>query len=160
MPGTPLRCSVAHGGFTLLEVLVVVIVMAIGLLGSVALLLTGFRASRTAIRQTGAANLAADLGDRIRANRAAGTAYALDAGTVLARPAKPCTSAGECDSSEVAARDLYEWQQAAMSTLPDARTSVQVAPAAAATESVYVILVEWTQAGEPAGSRFALTVQA
>ena len=41
----------------LVLVLVVVVVMAVGLLGSAALLLTGFRASRAAIRQAGAAPL-------------------------------------------------------------------------------------------------------
>jgi len=159
MPGRTPR-DFPDGGFTLVEVLVMVVVMAVGLLGSVALLLTGFRASRIATRQTGAANLAADLGDRIRANRAAGPAYALDAGTVLAPPAKPCVSTGECSASEVAARDLYEWQQAAMSTLPGARTSVQVAPAGGAPAgNVYRILVEWAQSEQPAGARFGLTVQ-
>jgi type IV pilus assembly protein PilV len=153
------RSGGADSGFTLVEILVVTVVMAVGLLGGVALLLTGLRASRLAIQQTGAANLATDLGDRIRANRAAGPAYALDAGTVLAPPAKPCQSPGECDPGEVAARDLYEWQQVAIATLPGARTSVRVSPADAAPANVYLILVEWVQAAQAADSRFALTVQ-
>ena len=155
----PWRSDGTDSGFTLVEVLVVVVVMAVGLLGGVALLLTGLRASRLALQQTGAANLVADLGDRIRANRAAGTAYALGARTVLAPPAKPCQSPGECDPGEVAARDLYEWQQAAMSALPEARTSVRVAPAGTSSANVYVILVEWMQADRAADSRFAITVQ-
>jgi type IV pilus assembly protein PilV len=147
-------------GFTLVEILIVVVVMAVGLLGSLALLLTGFRASRVAIQQTGAANLAADLGDRIRANRAAGAAYALGAGEVVAAPAKPCQSIGECDAPEVAARDLYEWQQCAMATLPGARTSVRVVPGAGVPQNIYLILVEWAQAGQATSARFALEVQA
>jgi type IV pilus assembly protein PilV len=159
MPGNGRQGKVWTSGFTLVEILVVVVVMAIGLLGGVVLLLTGLRASRVAIRQTSAANLAADMGDRIRANRAAGPAYALDAGTVLDPPAKPCLSAGECDSGEVAVRDLYEWQQATMSALPGARTSVRVATASGVPQHVYLILVEWAQADQSAEARFSLTVQ-
>jgi len=153
------HASVLDSGFTLVEVLVVVVVMSVGLLGGVFLLLTGFRASRSAMQQTGAASLAADLGDRIRANQAAGAAYALDAGTLLAPPVKPCASPAECDSRDVAARDLYEWQQAAMATLPAARTSVQVTPADGPPENLYLIQIEWTPANQVAAARFALTVQ-
>jgi type IV pilus assembly protein PilV len=153
------HASVLDSGFTLVEVLVVVVVMAVGLLGGVLLLLTGFRASRSAMQQTGAVNLAVDLGDRIRANQAAGAAYALDAGTVLAPPVKPCLSPAECDSNDVAAHDLYEWQQAAMAALPAARTSVLVVPIGGTPKNVYVIQIEWTPAYQVAAARFALTVQ-
>ena len=94
MRSDPRHREATESGFTLVEVLVVLVVLAVGLLGGVALLLTGLRASRVAILQTRAANLAADLGERIRANRAAGAAYALDAGTVLAAPAKRVPVAG------------------------------------------------------------------
>jgi type IV pilus assembly protein PilV len=153
-----MRREFASSGFTLVEILIVVVVMAVGLLGSLALLLTGLRATQAAIQQTGAANLAADLGDRIRANRAAGAAYALGAGEAVAAPAKPCLASGECDAGEVAARDLYDWQQSAMATLPGARTSVRVAPSAGALQNVYLILIEWALAGQAADARFALTV--
>ena len=86
MRGSTRFCGTAAGGFTLVEVLVVAVVTAVGLLGGLSLLLTGLRASRLAMQQTGAATLAADLGDRIRANHRAGQAYALGAGTVLAVP--------------------------------------------------------------------------
>ncbi len=159
MHGNPRRRGAPAGGFTLVEVLVVAVLMAVGLLGGLSLLLTGLRASRLAMQQTGAATLAADLGDRIRANGSAGQAYALGAGTLLAVPMKLCQSTGECDPADVAARDLYEWQQTAISALPGAMTSVSVSPADAAPASVYVIVVEWVQAGQASAARFALTVQ-
>ncbi len=156
----PCRRSAAAPGFTLVEVLVVAVVMAVGLLGVVALLLTGLRASRLATHQTAAANLAADLGDRISANRTAGAAYALDAGSLLTAPDKPCQSVGECSSQDVAARDLYEWQRAALSALPGAITSVAVSPVDELPANIYLIVVEWTQVGQVAAARFALAVQA
>ena len=156
----PCRGGERTSGFTLVEVLIVAVVMAVGLLGGVALLLTGLRASRVAMQQTGAATLAADLADRIRANRSAGPAYALGAGTLLASPAKHCQSTGECAPQDVAALDLYEWQQATVSALPGAMTSVAVTPVDEVPANVYVIVVEWTQAGQTATARFALTVQA
>jgi type IV pilus assembly protein PilV len=147
-------------GFTLVEVLVVVVVMAIGLLGGLELLLAGLRASRLAIQQTVATNLVADLGDRIRANRSAGIAYALDAGTLLPAPAKPCHATDQCDAEDVAARDLYEWQQAALTSLPGATTSVQVDPDGDPSGKLYMIRIEWAGAGRSAGMQFTLTVQA
>jgi type IV pilus assembly protein PilV len=147
-------------GFTLTEVLVVAAVMAVGLLGGLALLLIGLRASRVAAQHTRAATLVADLADRIRANRAAGQAYALSAGTLLAAPAKLCQAIGECDPQDVAAHDLYEWQQAAIEALPGVMTSVLVSPAGAAQANVYFIVVKWAQGGQASAARFALTVQA
>jgi len=160
MNGSTRPGGAATAGFTLVEVLVVAVLMAVGLLGGLSLLLTGLRASRLAMQQTGAATLAADLGDRILANRSAGQAYALGAGTLLAEPVKPCQSTGDCGPGDVAARDLYQWQQAAIAALPGAMTSVSVSPADGAPANVYLIVVEWAQAGQASAARFALTVQA
>lgn len=59
------------GGFTLIEVLVALVVLAIGLLGIAALYIDSLRASRTALLRTQAIAVASDLADRIRVNRAA-----------------------------------------------------------------------------------------
>jgi type IV pilus modification protein PilV len=56
-------------GFTMVETLVALVVLAIGLLGIAALYLDSLRAGRTAIYRTQAVNLSADLADRIRSNR-------------------------------------------------------------------------------------------
>ncbi len=62
-------------GFTMVEVLVALVVLAIGLLGIAALYLNSLQSGRTAIYRTQAINLAADLADRIRMNRTAQAAY-------------------------------------------------------------------------------------
>ena len=64
-----------QSGFTMVEALVALVVLAIGLLGIAALYLDTLRAGRTAIYRTQAVALAADLADRIRSNRTAVAAY-------------------------------------------------------------------------------------
>jgi type IV pilus assembly protein PilV len=145
-------------GFTLVEVLIALVVLAIGMLGIGAMLLNGLQSSRTALQRTQAVALASDLGDRIRANRAAGAAYALTAGTALSAPAKACATA--CTSAEVAALDLYRWQQSVVAALPGAQTAVVVNPVGAIASNRYTITITWTQSGDTAAASFALTVQA
>jgi len=56
---------IKESGFTMVEVLVALVVLAIGLLGIAALYLNSLQSGRTAIYRTQAVNLAADLADRI-----------------------------------------------------------------------------------------------
>lgn len=146
-------------GFTLVEVLIALVVLSIGMLGIAALLLNGLQSSRLALLRTQAVVLAADMGDRIRANRTGGSAYTLASGTSLSTPAKDCTSAGQCNSSEIAAVDLYAWQQAVQRVLPGATTSVTVAPVGTLAANTYTITISWTQSGDAAAANISLTVQ-
>ena len=63
-----------RAGFTLVEVLVALVVMAVGLLGIAGLYVEGLRAGRTAVYRSAAVTLASDMADRIRGNP--GGAYA------------------------------------------------------------------------------------
>ena len=124
------------------------------------MLLESVRASRSALHRTAAVALAADLGERIRANRVAGNAYALGAGTLAGAPGSECTVGDACDSSEVAALDLYQWQQAVLVALPAAVASVQVTPAGGVPASTFAISIRWVQPGDAEPATFALEVQA
>lgn len=148
----------AYGGFSLVEILVVAAIVAVGLLGGEALVVTSLEASRSAILQTQAVNLVADLGERIRSNPAAGPAYGLSAGARLGRPTKACRTVGECSAADLAAVDLYQWQQAGFTALPEVTTVVQVETAGGATHR-YSIVLRWTATGRPAESRIAATVE-
>jgi type IV pilus assembly protein PilV len=64
----------AHG-FTLIEVLVALVVLGIGMLGLGRLFLYTLQGNSSATSRTVAVNLAADLADRIRANRNATLNY-------------------------------------------------------------------------------------
>jgi len=62
-------------GFSLIEVLVALLVLSIGLLGLAALQVQGLRFNHDALVRTQATNLAYDIVDRMRANRANVAAY-------------------------------------------------------------------------------------
>lgn len=147
-------------GFTLVEVLIALVVLSIGMLGIAAMLLNGLQSSRLALLRTQAVVLASDMGDRIRANRTGGAAYALASGTTLSAPAKACTTAGQCSTSEIATVDLYAWQQSVQRVLPGATTAITVAPVGALTSNTYTITITWTQSGDAAAANILLTVQA
>jgi len=147
-------------GFTLLEVLIALCVLAAGMLGVGMMLLESIRASRSALHRTAAVALAADLGERIRANRAAGSAYALGLGAVAGTPASGCAISDACDPLEVAERDLYQWQQSVLAALPAAVTRVQVAPISGLPASTFAITVRWAQPGDAHAATLVLTVQA
>ena len=59
-----------QAGFTLVEVLVALVILAIGLLGLAGLQVTGLRGSSSAYMRSAAMIYANDMVDRIRANRA------------------------------------------------------------------------------------------
>ena len=153
------RSTNRRSGFTLVEVLVALVVLTVGMLGIGVMLLDALRASRLALQRTAAVTLAGDMGDRIRSNRAGGDAYALADGSVLPAPPKSCTAANSCDASEVAAVELYDWQQAALRALPDARTTVTQELDPASSARVYTITIAWAQSGGGAPAEFTLMVQ-
>jgi len=138
----------SQSGFTMVETLVALVVLAIGLLGIAALYLNSLQAGRTAIYRTEAVNLAADLADRIRANRTAVAAYGNVYGDVFAAVAACSTTAG-CTPAQLATTDLSGWKAALALQLPNGQGQVVVTPPVAAGEpSSYVITVQWAEVGE------------
>lgn len=102
-------------GFSLLEVLIALVVLSTGMLGVAALYVESLRSGQTALFRTQATNLAADLADRIRANRAGVVGYSVGAGNAAAAPAKRCASdavnnAQDCTPPEMAAYDIWLWK--------------------------------------------------
>ena len=146
----------ARRGYALVEVLVAATVLAIGLLGGVALLLDGVRAARGARHTTAAAGLLSDLGERIRANAAAGDAYVIAADRSPEPPADRCEST--CDAASIAAVDLADWRQHAEAVLPGARTAVAVATPDGGPARQYLITVVWTVAGRDQPARLDAVV--
>jgi len=101
-------------GFTLLEVLIALLVLAIGLLGLAALQTTGLRANQMASMRTLATQVAYDMTDRMRANQVgmAANQYVIATGETPADP--PVTRADI---------DLTEWR-AQVARLPGGLSSI------------------------------------
>jgi type IV pilus assembly protein PilV len=121
------------GGFTLIEVLVAVCVLAVGVLGAVTAQATALHTRHASALLSNGVQLASSLADRMRANRAqmrlgdAGNAYLqlrFDAaqGAPGAAPSD-CLAVG-CDSAAIAAFDSAEVRQALHAGFPGARLAV------------------------------------
>ena len=128
-------------GFTLIEVLVALVVMSVGMLGIAGLYVTSMQAGRTSLFHHYAVTLAGDVADRIRANPRAAAAYA----GVGAN--NNCVSGGvDCTPAEMAANDIFLWDQQAVDTLPTGTVTVVfdngVAP------PTYQITIAWVEPGE------------
>jgi type IV pilus assembly protein PilV len=134
-------------GFTLVEVLIALIIMSVGMLGIAGLYVHSLQAGSTSLFRHHAVTLAGDIADRIRANPRAGAAYA------GAGANNNCISGGiNCTRAEMAANDVFLWQQQAAATLPNDGTlpngPVQVVFNNAVSPPEYQITVSWTQTGE------------
>lgn len=136
-----------QAGFTMIETLVALLVLAIGLLGIAALYLDSLRAGRTAIYRTDAVNLAADLADRIRANNTAVAAYGITLGGTATAVASCETTVG-CTAGDMANTDLAEWKAELAQRLPGGAGSVVVAPGVGGEPAQYTIVVQWTEVGQ------------
>lgn len=128
-------------GFTLIEVLIALIIMSVGMLGIAGLYVHSMQAGRTSVLRHNAVTLAGDIADRIRANPRAGAAYA------LAGANNNCVAGGvDCTPGEMAANDIFLWDQQAAATLPNGAVNVVfdngVAP------PTYQITITWTEPGE------------
>ncbi|MFB0935860.1 MAG: type IV pilus modification protein PilV [Propionivibrio sp.] len=127
-------------GFSLIEVLVTMIIVAIGLMGLISLMMKGLQANATSSLRTMAINQAYDMADRMRANLAGVQAGDYDsivppgsssscpiAVTSNVSPPTPtslaaCTttncSSASCTAAVIAARDECVWHNANAVLLP------------------------------------------
>ncbi|MCF6256885.1 MAG: type IV pilus modification protein PilV [Gammaproteobacteria bacterium] len=109
-------------GFTLIEVLVTLVVLAIGLLGLAGLQASSLKHNNNAYQRTQATFLAYDILDRMRANPfgvEAGSYNAIDTG------GGPLTDPGcidtNCDPVTLATSDTFEWATRLAAVLPSGR---------------------------------------
>ncbi|GGC21774.1 type IV pilus modification protein PilV [Pseudoduganella buxea] len=116
-------------GFTLIEVLVAVLVLAVGLIGGTAMQLHAMRARHESALLSTAVQAATTMADRIRANAGQlGDVYLqLDydaaAEPVPGAPPGQCL-ADACDASQLARLDVYELKRQVRAGLPAGRARV------------------------------------
>jgi type IV pilus assembly protein PilV len=99
-------------GFSLLEVLVSVLILAVGLIALSSLYVAGTQNNKNAALRTLATQQAYDMSDRMRANMAGlittPSAYHRPTASAVAN----CKTATGCSAAEMAQNDMYEWNDA------------------------------------------------
>lgn len=135
------RLGHRQAGFSIVEVMVALVVLAVGMLGIASLYVTTLRSSGSAISRMQAVNLASDLADRIRANRFAGDAY-------QKTEAKTDCFTKNCTQEAMAANDMYLWQKQIDDLLGEDANGMVVYNAGAANQpDSYTITVRWKEPG-------------
>jgi len=129
-------------GVSLIEILVALLVVSFGVLAMSGLLGTASRAGKTSEYRGVATLLAADIADRMRANRPALNSGATPPGNAAAYDikddwelmedapdAKPCGDKGaDCTAAEMAEMDKAEWKRALYFGLPNGMGYVSYSP--------------------------------
>lgn len=110
-------------GLTLIEVLVAIVVLAVGLLGVAGLQLTALKNGQQSYTRSQASTLAYEIADRMRANRLqAGLGAYVVNGSPSATPATPTAgadcSAAACTPAQLAQADISAWYTNLQNALP------------------------------------------
>jgi type IV pilus assembly protein PilV len=122
-----------QSGFTLIEVLISVFVLAIGVIGAAGMQSIALRTSQQSAFQSTAIALASEIADKMRTNDRQlklddRTNPFLDidfqaAKDAIAAPRVSCYAAS-CSAEELAIFDIYEWKARVKTALPGARVRV------------------------------------
>lgn len=137
--GAGARSEPPQAGFTLVESMVALLVISVGMIGIAALNTQGLGAGRTAQFRARAVNLAADMAERIRANRRGLAAYA------AAGEADDCDGGAYCVPASVAAQDLVEWARIVTAALPEGEGVVRFD--GSTRPPSFVIELGWNEVG-------------
>lgn len=140
----PCTSSATQYGFSMLEILITLVIVAIALLGTAGLQAYAMRMNKSGQFRTQAVFLASDILDRIEANKdnttgaVAGNYVIAGSGTppALTFP-DPCAGA-PCTAAQLANRDVNQWENAVASLLPQANWSVTTSGVA------YTVVLGWT----------------
>lgn len=151
-------------GLSLIEVLVSLVIISVGLLGLIGMQARSMSGQKDSFDRKAAAELLAQLTERMRANHLAfmGNAYASSLMPGVAVPsAGACLSGSPCTPAQVAALDLKNWRQDLRARLPD--SGAVVAPSGpvgavmgAGATSMRVTVI-WHEANPNSGADAACT---
>ncbi len=154
---TPYRPRRTQAGFSLLEVLIAVVILAFGLLGFALLQTMNVRYVQSANYRTQATNLAYDLSEQMRSNRYQSAWYANASFASGSR-----TAAGVCARpiNEVTlAQNITRWQCQVVKALGDNASAVVTVNNGVANISISWADERWNRTAPDAATTFAITTQ-
>ena len=119
-------------GFTIVEVLVAILLLALGLIGGTAMQLTALRTRHQSALLSNTLQLASGMAERMRANAGQmqlddgdnpylNVRYDVAGDGAPTAPPKFCFAAQRCAGAELAALDIYELKQQVKAALPGGR---------------------------------------
>jgi type IV pilus assembly protein PilV len=133
-------------GFTLIEVLISMIILAIGLLGLASLQIIALRESQDAYTMQQAILLATDMQARMRSNSG------IDWLTISPNTSDTCIKSNACTKAQLASNDYGEWTRNAQKNLPANATvkiqlssSINKAPCVSSTPKSLCLVTTWTR---------------
>lgn len=142
----PLTAKANSKGFTLIEVLIALIILAIGLLGMATLMMSSLQSSQGAAHRSAATVVAYDLIERMRVNRneaiKANSDYAGDPSTADS----DCDPEAGCNAEELVAYDLETWWDSLQNAIPGAVVTIEQ-DLAGVGDDAYCIVIFWQEPG-------------
>ncbi len=127
-------------GSSLLEVLIAILVTAIGLLGLAKLHAVGLKYNQVSYLRGIATQQAYDMSDRMRANLDAVYAGGYDAVTAAPGTEPTCYPTTACSPTEMVQHDIYAWNTANAALLPGGSGTVTHS-----ATTPFTITVSWTE---------------
>ncbi len=147
-------------GFSLLEVLLALVILAIGMLGIAKILLIAHKSNSSSYIRQQAAQSAYDIIDRIRANRLVAINGNYNVNNLVSSgtpttPSAPSPNCGNssCTSTQLAAYDTWHWLATDLAQLPNGCGSITTAVAGMST--LITVTVQWDDS--PAQKMFGTT---
>lgn len=142
-----------HGrqkGMTLLEVLVSVVILALGLLGIASILMLSNKANNSSYAKLQAVQSVYDIFDRIRANSQSAISGNYNISNIgsnglptsVATPGVLCNAA-TCTAAQLATYDTWYWLTKDVAKLPSGSGSITSALSGVAGNTIITVTVQW-----------------
>ena len=140
-----------QSGMTLIEILVTVLVLAVGLLGMASLTVGSLKNNQGAFLRTQATVLAYDMADRMKSNAAEAIASSYDNQTTSDAHADPGCMAAGCTGAQRVNADLFFWKQQIegangnMAMLPGGVGTIVGGGGATTAGNIFTITITWSE---------------
>ena len=131
-------------GFTLLEVMIAMVIFAVGLLGLAGIQALSLESSHSSYSRSQAVLLAYEMVDRMKANSDVGASYISTAATAATEPSSGnMCDANTCGATTMAAFDLWQWKNSVSDSLLSGQSSISSATVGGVT--TYTVTVHWDE---------------